>query len=169
MPTISEFMTAALARHRWQGAVTGGREHLSRDHRDRPAGTRMPGICWASPSARGNAREGAGCIRRALKSSPTGRGTIQPGQRLREQRRLPEAAACYQRILDLNPDLAPVVYSLGNVQRDLGNLDRAAACYRRAVELNPDHVEAYICNLSNVLADAGGGMRLRPACGPSCN
>ena len=68
--------------------------------------------------------------------------------------RLPEAAACYCRALELKPDYADTYYNLGNVLKNQGKLDEAIACYRRALELRPDYAEAH-SSLGGVFRDQG--------------
>jgi predicted O-linked N-acetylglucosamine transferase (SPINDLY family) len=154
MPTISEFLTAALAHHRagrLREAESLYLQALDVDPRNHDA-WHFLGVAACQA---GRYDEGARCIRRALEIEPESiEAQFNLANALKCQRRLPEAAACYERVLELNPDLAPAAYSLGNVLRDLGKLDHAVACYRRALELKADYVEA-LCNLSNVLGDSG--------------
>ena len=66
--------------------------------------------------------------------------------------RLEDAAACYQRAAQLNPNLPEVRFGLGNIQRALGRLDQAASNFRRALELQPRN--------SQVCAQLGITLRL---------
>lgn len=68
------------------------------------------------------------------------------------QGKLEEAATCYRRVLELNPDVADTHNNLGTVFRKLGRHDEAVDCFRRALALNPDLVEANY-NLGCHLAD----------------
>ena len=65
-----------------------------------------------------------------------------------------EAAACYQRALQLKPDYAEAHNNLGNVFKDQGKPDEAAACYQRALQLKPDYALAHY-NLGVVWQDRG--------------
>ena len=65
-----------------------------------------------------------------------------------------EAGALYQRILDINPDLAEVHCNLGSVQNNLGDNAAAERSHRRAIALKPGYAEAH-GNLGNVLSDLG--------------
>ncbi len=65
-----------------------------------------------------------------------------------------EAAACYQRALELKPDYAEAHNNLGNALIGQGKSDAAATCYQRALELKPDYAEAHN-NLGNVLMGEG--------------
>ena len=55
--------------------------------------------------------------------------------------RLAEAAAGYQKILQLRPDSFEANYYLGNLLLVQGRLDQAAAHYTRALALRPDLAE----------------------------
>jgi tetratricopeptide (TPR) repeat protein len=67
---------------------------------------------------------------------------------------LDQAAACWQRSMDLKPDHFETHIALGNVLKDQGKPDEAVTCYRQAVKLKPDHAEAHI-NLGNALKEQG--------------
>ena len=54
------------------------------------------------------------------------------GNVFKEQGKLDEAAACFRRALELNPDFVGAHSNLGNVLEEQGRLDEAVACYRRA-------------------------------------
>ena len=65
-----------------------------------------------------------------------------------------EAAAAYQKILALRPDIAEVYNSLGMVLKQLDKLDAAVAHYEQAVALKPSLYQAHN-NLGNVLRQQG--------------
>jgi predicted O-linked N-acetylglucosamine transferase (SPINDLY family) len=65
-----------------------------------------------------------------------------------------EAGALYQRILDINPDLAEVHCNLVSVQNNLGDNAAAERSHRRAIALKPGYADAH-GNLGNVLSDLG--------------
>jgi protein O-GlcNAc transferase len=81
---------------------------------------------------------------------------------LKKQGRLAEAAACYERITALQPQLAEAHWNLGNVVADEGRLDDAAIHLRRALELKPDFVDAHhsLC----MVAQAQGKLDEASAC-----
>lgn len=56
--------------------------------------------------------------------------------------RLEEAAASYQRALELNPGHVMACNNLGKVFLELGRQPEAIASFRRAVALGPDYAEA---------------------------
>lgn len=63
--------------------------------------------------------------------------------------RFPEAAASFNRALQLDPDNAEILNSLGASQMNLGKLDDASASLTKALELKPDLAFAR-CNLGIV-------------------
>ena len=65
------------------------------------------------------------------------------GNAWKDQGKLDEAVACYQRALLLKPDYAAAHNNLGNVFKDQRKLDEAVACYRRALQLQPDDALAH--------------------------
>ena len=65
-----------------------------------------------------------------------------------------QAAACYQRALQLKPEYADAHNNLGNVFKDQGKPDEAVACYQRALQLKPEYADAHN-NLGNVFKDQG--------------
>lgn len=64
----------------------------------------------------------------------------------------PEAEAAYRRAIELNPQNAAAINSLGNLHRIGWQLDAAESCYRTAVSVDP-HFAAAHSNLGNVFAD----------------
>lgn len=74
---------------------------------------------------------------------------------LRDQGRLGEAIASYQRALELNPRYADALLNLGRVLHNRqGRLGEALAVYDRALLIKPDFAEAHL-NRGNVLRDEG--------------
>ena len=88
--------------------------------------------------------------------TPTARNNL--GTVLRDQGKLTEAAACYERTLALKPDYPDAHNNLGTVLRDQGKLTEAVACFERALALKPDYAEANN-NLGNVLQRSGQADR----------
>lgn len=66
--------------------------------------------------------------------------------------RYEEAAALYQRAIDVAPDDPVLHYNLGNVLYALGRCGEAIASFRQATALDPEYVEAW-SNLGACLAD----------------
>jgi len=67
--------------------------------------------------------------------------TLQPawvnlGLAYRQQKKYPEAIACYERILKINPNQLKAVFALADVYNDMGDFDRA-------VKMNEDVAKAY--------------------------
>lgn len=67
---------------------------------------------------------------------------------------LKDAGALYQRILDINPNLAEAHCNLGSVQNNLGDNAAAEQSHRRAIALKPEYADAH-GNLGYVLSDLG--------------
>ena len=66
------------------------------------------------------------------------------GNELARRGRLAEAAACYQRVLVLEPGFARAYHSLGSVQLELGLVDEAARHCREATTLDPEFAAAHL-------------------------
>jgi len=79
--------------------------------------------------------------------------TAEQGAILSENR-LEEAVVCFERALQLKPEMAAVHYNLGNALHALDRLEEAEASYERAVALDPDYAKAYH-NLGCVLCAQG--------------
>ena len=75
------------------------------------------------------------------------------GIALRQQGKLEEAIASYNRAIELEPN-AILYNNLGNALSKQGKLEEAIASYNRAIELNPNYATAYY-NLGNALYDQG--------------
>ncbi|MGD9721504.1 MAG: tetratricopeptide repeat protein [Pirellulales bacterium] len=73
------------------------------------------------------------------------------GNAFASKRQLPEAAACFQRAVELKPDFVDAHSNLGAVLGMQGDIEAAVACFQRAVELKPDSAAA-LMNLGTVLA-----------------
>ncbi len=52
------------------------------------------------------------------------------------------AIACYNRVLEVDPNFAKAYINLGNVFHELDRLPDAIVCYRRALTLQPDRINA---------------------------
>ncbi|MEO0834460.1 MAG: tetratricopeptide repeat protein [Cyanobacteria bacterium J06642_3] len=65
------------------------------------------------------------------------------GLALQKQRKLTEAMACYQQVLQLAPDRGVVYYNLGQIFQDLGDLDQATHNFKLGLKLiNPNYAPA---------------------------
>ncbi|WKZ39002.1 MAG: tetratricopeptide repeat protein [Anaerolineales bacterium] len=69
-----------------------------------------------------------------------------------ESKNYKDAIRCYQKALELEPDLDAAHNNLGNIFSDLKRYNEAETAYRKAIELNPDDATAY-SNLGNLLSD----------------
>ena len=65
------------------------------------------------------------------------------GRLLLRQGKLLEAATCYQRAIQLDPDCTEAYHNLGEVLATQGQWDQAIAHYQRALEINPQAFETY--------------------------
>jgi len=63
--------------------------------------------------------------------------------------RNPEAEGLLLKLLDNNPDMGDVYYSLGLLQAEMGNYDKSIASLQKAVELLPDRSRIWF-NLYNL-------------------
>ncbi|MEG4515227.1 MULTISPECIES: tetratricopeptide repeat protein [unclassified Microcoleus] len=67
---------------------------------------------------------------------------VAPGEHLNmgdaffRQEKFPEAIACYDRAIKLNPNVATAYQNLGEALKKQGKLEEATAYYRKAIELN---------------------------------
>lgn len=69
-------------------------------------------------------------------------------------RRLDDAAACYEAVINKESDSFKAYNNLGNIFRQKNELNKAASLYRKAIESKPDYSDAYI-NLGSVLHRTG--------------
>ena len=76
------------------------------------------------------------------------------GNALKDQGKLDEAIAAYNKALSIKPDHADAYNNMGNALKDQGKLDEAIAAYNKALSIKPDHAEAYN-NMGNALEDQG--------------
>jgi Flp pilus assembly protein TadD len=60
-----------------------------------------------------------------------------------ENKNFDEAIRCYQKAIELEPDLDAAHNNLGIVFRHLKRYDEAETAFRKAIELNPDYAQAY--------------------------
>ncbi len=67
---------------------------------------------------------------------------------------LDEAAASFQKAVDLDPQLTSARHNLGVIEARRGRLDQAMVNFRRAIELKPDFVDAY-ANLGLAFLEKG--------------
>jgi len=68
-----------------------------------------------------------------------------------------EAIAVYQKILEINPNVAAVYCNLGCIWQMQGKFEEAIAAYQRAIKLKPDFALAHR-NLEGLLASRGIGL-----------
>ena len=57
--------------------------------------------------------------------------------------RLEAAVNCFEKALVINPDFADAQYSLGLINRDLGQVDEAIKQYEKAISIKQNHAEAH--------------------------
>ncbi|HJY87753.1 MAG TPA: tetratricopeptide repeat protein [Candidatus Acidoferrales bacterium] len=69
--------------------------------------------------------------------------------------RFEEAAAAYQKAIELKPDQAGYYNNLGNALAKLGKIDEAQAAYQKSVSLDPANAASAWRNLGIVLYNAG--------------
>jgi len=69
--------------------------------------------------------------------------------------RFEEAAAAYQKAIELKPDQAGYYNNLGNALAKLGKIDEAQAAYQKSVSLDPVNAASAWRNLGIVLYNAG--------------
>jgi tetratricopeptide (TPR) repeat protein len=72
------------------------------------------------------------------------------GNIMRRLKRYDEAAAHYERAIELKSDNADAHYNFGNMRLEQNRFAEAAECYRRAITLRPDYAAAHM-NLGNAL------------------
>jgi tetratricopeptide (TPR) repeat protein len=84
------------------------------------------------------------------------------GNALAAEGKASEAAFCYRRALERQPDLAEAHYNLGALLEKQGALEEAVTSYRRAIELKPDFAEAHY-NLGG-LREKQGSLAEAVAC-----
>ena len=65
------------------------------------------------------------------------------GNVLKDQGKLDEAIASYNKALALKPDHSKIYNNKGAALRDQGKLDEASEAYNKAVSLKPDYVDAH--------------------------
>jgi protein O-GlcNAc transferase len=76
------------------------------------------------------------------------------GNALLEQGKLDQAAVCYSRALEINPDSPETINSLGVLLFKAGRIEQAVVCYEKAVSLKADYAEAH-SNLGIALKNLG--------------
>jgi tetratricopeptide (TPR) repeat protein len=90
----------------------------------------------------GNTDRAAYLINKAILNDPDNPVYLNDlGNVLKDQGKFDEAIACYQRVIDLEPELQDLVgahYNMGNAFRDQGKLSEAMSCYKEALRLKPD-------------------------------
>ncbi|GEM_PF-1050280 len=87
-------------------------------------------------------------------SSENAENYYRQGVMLRQQGQSDEALSCFQRVVELMPDMAPAYIYIGNIVQAQGRSDEAIACYQRSLALQPDVAIVYN-NMGNVLKDQG--------------
>ena len=63
-----------------------------------------------------------------------------------------DAIACYNKVIEINPDYAAAYYNRGIAKSDLQDYHGAIEDYNKAIEINPDYVAAYY-NRGNAKSD----------------
>jgi tetratricopeptide (TPR) repeat protein len=71
------------------------------------------------------------------------------GNTLRALGKTDEVLACYERAVELEPDLVDACFNLGNAYMDRKRYDEAIAAYQRALEIQPSFPDA-LCNLGAI-------------------
>jgi tetratricopeptide (TPR) repeat protein len=109
-------------------------------------------LAWLSYEVRPARLEAAvrhGIAARALRPRSAGAWN-NLGNALRDQGKLDEAVACYQKAIDLDPKHVLAHMNLGSALRFQKKLDEAVAYYKKAIALDPSFVGPHY-NLGNVL------------------
>ncbi|MDY6938042.1 MAG: tetratricopeptide repeat protein [Cyanobacteriota bacterium] len=94
------------------------------------------------------AREGA-----SEEGGQTAAHCQQTAETLLSKGKLDEATVACEEALNIDPNFAPALKTLGNIARARGELDRARESYLKAIEVAPNYAEAY-ANLGNLAAQA---------------
>jgi tetratricopeptide (TPR) repeat protein len=76
------------------------------------------------------------------------------GDALAQQNNVDEAAACFRRMLEIDPDSVSARSNLGTMLFQQGNLDEAERVLTDALQINPRYAKAHV-NLGNVLFRRG--------------
>ncbi len=71
------------------------------------------------------------------------------GNHLRETGRSRDAIVCYQKVIDIRPDVPEAYNNLGIIFSSRDEISKAISCFQRAVKVDPDFEEAYY-NLGNI-------------------
>ena len=88
----------------------------------------------------------AECLYQALKLEPrkaTAEECLSLGNTFSKNGELNQAIACYQRAIQLNPQLVEASYKLGEIFIQNGQWGEAVACYQRVISANPNSGAAY--------------------------
>ncbi|MFZ7102359.1 MAG: tetratricopeptide repeat protein [Peptococcaceae bacterium] len=95
-------------------------------------------------------------FQRALRSDPQIRADTYYylGNVTRNQNKFNDAAAFYQKALEVDPDFFEAHYNLGKVYEMLGKNDKALKHFQKALQLNPDDADTYV-NLGVGFSNAG--------------
>jgi tetratricopeptide (TPR) repeat protein len=104
----------------------------------------------------------------ALKAQPSPKLCLRLGAALQSLGRRGEAAAAYQKALQLDPSSAEAWFKLGLVFQDSRHPNRAAEAYRQALALRPELAEAET-NLGVVLQEQGDLEAAKQAYGRAIN
>jgi protein O-GlcNAc transferase len=76
------------------------------------------------------------------------------GSTLKDLGKLEEAASCFKKSIEINPDFSKAYSNLGNVLRDKGYYPEAISFYQKALQLTPENAEANL-NFGITLSDQG--------------
>ncbi len=74
------------------------------------------------------------------------------GNALKNKKQFDEAITCYQRALEMNPELVEAYHNLAWVFQEKNQLDEAITYYQKALNLNPTLADAYY-NLGTIFQD----------------
>lgn len=72
-----------------------------------------------------------------------------------------EAAACYERAIELQPSLAEAHFNLGLLRRDLGRVEEAVGCFEEALRHRPQELQIQIQYASTLASNGGGAAALQ--------
>lgn len=72
-----------------------------------------------------------------MKNNSAAKAQNQKGNQLRREGKLEQAIACYQKAIEINPQLALSYFNLGQALVDQEKFDDAVQAYRKAIEINP--------------------------------
>jgi predicted O-linked N-acetylglucosamine transferase (SPINDLY family) len=103
----------------------------------------------------GHHEAAATLVKRALLIDPVAAAPLSDlGVILSELKRRDEALACFDRLIELNPDFPNAYYNRGDILLEMGQFTEAVASFDQAIKINPHHASAF-SNRGNALFDLG--------------